>query len=552
MVLRLLTLSIGLCAFPVYAQTVSRKAPPTPQFENLSKGKSPVAAAATAKSPVAKSPVAKSKSVPPEAMSSERTWTDATGKRHTRATLIAVDGSRARFKRPNGMTATMSIAKLSAADQMHIAAWQVAKAKPTLEDFGENLAEALTALPKKSTEFAQAAIQSEGANPLAKLIDAAAFNAAMLNAGEPSPANVVYVRVSQDFLQRQMTREIIRETPVAENILGTDTRGSAHIIGRPKLQFIEHRDGGRANLFYSGHVHSRTVGYNGPVIIHSHGVTSFSAAAQLAITPDRLTATPVNTRAVTRSTIDNITSTLPRLRGRIAVAIAWRRAADQLPIAEEIAANRAATKISREFDAIVASKVKNISKFAADQFAAARSQLNGATPALRYSTTNDYLQVVAIAPKSKAWASEPPRLASRPDVEVHIHRGTVNTALAAMRSPPRSNTVPSAKTNPANTFLRDLLTQWAVTTASPNATSTAAEVLRETPRIDVNWSADNHWLTLAWNGPRRAQENRQPSPSQQQPSQIAIQRSQPQPTTRPRHNGVTTAKKIPTLPSLAR
>jgi hypothetical protein len=429
--------------------------------------------------------------------SSEREWLDATGKHRTRATLVSIDGAVARFRRPDGRAANMTIAKLSAADQQYIQAWRQAEAAGGFAQFGKSFTDTIATWPMQTFD-----LKGSIANGLSD---------AKGTIAPPLPANAVYVRVSEELLQRQLTREITRQLPVAENILGTNTYGHAHVVGKPTIFLLRGEKHGLAELRFIGHVHSRTTGYNGPVRIHSHSDTAFSAAARLTLTPAKLTASSVRTRAKTNSTIDDMTTSLPGLRGRIALAIARRRAPRQLPIAEEIAAERAAKKISREFDQIVADRVEKISKAATAQLLAMRGDEKDAkqTPRMRISTTNDYLQVVAVWPDAAPWASEPPRLAHRPDVEVHVHRAAVNTALAEINT--------SSSAQPA--ILPIWLSRWAMNVALPRIGNAATGMFNGRPQLDVAWSDDRQWLQVSWHG----QNGARPTTPGAKPIQFAQQ-----------------------------
>jgi hypothetical protein len=419
-----------------------------------------------------------------DAATIEREWTDDSGKRQVRATLLAVDGATARFKRADGKIAHMSIKRLSAADRNVIAAWQAPELKPSFSNLGKSMTDVITAWPTKGLDASKSALER---------IDALREENAA-----PPPSNAVYVRVSQAFLQRRMARDVTRETKVDEEILGTQNVGVAHTTGRPTLRLLPSKDQGRAELFFTGHVHSKTVGYNGPVQIHSHSDTKFSSIARLTLLPDKLTAEPCTTQTSTDSTIDHITSSLPRLRGRIAVNIAWRRANEQLAEAEAIAARRAAARITREFDKAASERLSGLTEFARKQLANSQAALGTKDsaerpPTVQCSTTREYLQIVVVSPDAAPWADEPARLADRPDIEVHIHRRAMNAALAEARS--QSTAVDSPP------VLRYWLSRWATHVALPRIGEVLAGSDNETPRIDAQWSDDDEWLTLVWRQP---------------------------------------------------
>lgn len=422
--------------------------------------------------------------VPVEA-ARERVWTDVSGKRKTRATLLSVEGPTAQFRRADGRIAHMSIDRLSAADQKAIAAWQAPDLRPRFNDLGKSMMDIITAWPTKGLDASKSALDR--------------IDELQQESATPPPSNAVYVRVSQAFLERRMARDVKRETKVDEEILGTRNVGIAHTTGRPTLRLLPNQDKGRAELYFTGHVHSKTVGYNGPVQIHSHSDTKFRSVAHLTLMPDKLTAEPCRTWTSTDSTIDHITSSLPRLRGRIAVNIAWRRANQQLAQAEAIAARRAADRITREFDKAASERLSGLSDFARKQLANSQAALGTndpfeRPPTVQCSTTNEYLQIVVVSPDATPWADEPARLADRPDIEVHIHRRAMSKAVADAR-------LQSGAKRETSPILRYWLSRWAVNVVLPRVGDVLAGSDNDALRIDAQWSEDDEWLTLVWRQP---------------------------------------------------
>jgi hypothetical protein len=75
-------------------------------------------------------------------------------------------------------------------------------------------------------------------------------------------------------------------TGVHDNILGTELHGTARLTGRTTLIFDENPHAASMRILLGGTAVSRNIGYNGPVTIHTTGVTSVSGQKMIAMTAD--------------------------------------------------------------------------------------------------------------------------------------------------------------------------------------------------------------------------------------------------------------------------
>src|SRR5262249_40090764 len=85
-------------------------------------------------------------------------------------------------------------------------------------------------------------------------------------------------------------------------------------------------------------------------VLHQTADSTFRATKTVSLDGSGLQTAPTVAVAPTRLTTTGIESTLPRLRGRIATRIAWRRAGESHRQAEDITAQHTAAIISNDFD----------------------------------------------------------------------------------------------------------------------------------------------------------------------------------------------------------
>jgi len=166
------------------------------------------------------------------------------------------------------------------------------------------------------------------------------------------PAHRVVFRVSEDVLNSLLgNNDIDRQTNVRDVILGTTIYGTARVVGKPGIQLIEKPDQATFHLTFQGTAQSRTTGYNGPAIIYSRTVTTFSATKQVVFEPGQgFRALPAQVTAQTRVFLEGIGSQRGGLIGRIVRRRAGQIAEERRPLTTEIARQKAEQRIAFALD----------------------------------------------------------------------------------------------------------------------------------------------------------------------------------------------------------
>lgn len=155
----------------------------------------------------------------------------------------------------------------------------------------------------------------------------------------------LYVAVSKEFLASGIRRKVDQVNPVHEIILGTNVRGTAHMVGNVDVNLVPSEDRGKIELLLNGTVTSDNVGVNGPATIYSTGYSPITASKILVFTPEGLSAMGANATATTTTTFDAICAKL-----RLVQKIATKRAYQQKHHAEAIASDRTEARLEQRFD----------------------------------------------------------------------------------------------------------------------------------------------------------------------------------------------------------
>jgi hypothetical protein len=211
------------------------------------------------------------------------------------------------------------------------------------------------------------------------------------------PANRVIVRVSDAMLGSLMGKQDVdRQVDVRDVILGTSVYGQARIVGKPGVKLAESQDQATFYIILSGAAYSRTTGYNGPAIIYSRSVTTFTAAKQIVFEPGKgFHGLPPTVTARTQVFVEGIGSTRSGLIGNIvrrrAASIQAARHAEATEIARQKAERRIAAAFDRDSEQRLA-RLNWIADLRSTAAAALRTTGSG-EPRYVLCTTPHYLQI---------------------------------------------------------------------------------------------------------------------------------------------------------------
>lgn len=340
-----------------------------------------------------------------------RIWVDSSGKYRTEAALVSRNADSVVLRRTDGLVVTVPLKRLSVRDRRYV----------------EELSPAKNELPGKAGAIAGATRSPNGA---------ASHRAPQESQRHSSdagalPADLIYVHISDRMLRRQISRPVMRQNAVNEVIVGTPVSGTAGTAGRVDLRLVPAGDRGVVDLLFYGQVQSRTTGFGGPVQVHSSSVTNFSAVKRLLLDEFGIEMQPARVAAQTSSSIQGVSTSLPRLRGRIARRIGGQRAADLKPAADAEAARKAEVRIGREFDGDVTRQLLSANGRLSEALASLPLDADLFRGRLRFATSGQYLQVAIHRAGGRVSPAPPPSPASlgSPELAVHVRDALVERVV---------------------------------------------------------------------------------------------------------------------------
>jgi hypothetical protein len=234
------------------------------------------------------------------------------------------------------------------------------------------------------------------------------------------------VDASEQFIAAGIEDPVNDVGPVTDVILGTRIHGTAQTVGFVNAELGNASRYAAIDILMTGTAYSRTVGYNGPAVIHSTGITGLAGRKRLVVDEFGLRAYPAASNARTRTTITGVGVNANFLAHMIQ-KIATKRVYQSKAQAEAIAGRRAQTRLNTRMDM---QSVSLIAQGNRDFWAKFRNPLLrvGAFPEqLNFSSWGDRLMVRAMRADSYqlgATTSPPPAPAA--DVSVRFHESTVD------------------------------------------------------------------------------------------------------------------------------
>jgi hypothetical protein len=145
-------------------------------------------------------------------------------------------------------------------------------------------------------------------------------------------------------------------------VLGTHAKGTAVCKGEVRGELRDRANGVEIVCFISGTVTSQTCGVNGPAVINSTSDTTYTAEKRILFNGRQLSTQPAIICATTRVQITGIGSTAPRLRGRVVIRVATRRAAESLPEAQAITRQLTVNELQQHIDAEFETRLASLNR----------------------------------------------------------------------------------------------------------------------------------------------------------------------------------------------
>jgi hypothetical protein len=352
-----------------------------------------------------------------------REWTDASGTRRARATLLRADGERLWLQRPDGKLTTTTLQNLSEPDRQYVASRRQQPAAGAVDSEPPTMTESVVEGVTDTVETLQQLPQWVAGGQSGE--------GSSLVPGSPKPAALVYLRISRDFLEDYVERSVRRIKPVRDCILGARITGESETRGRTRLALQPASGRLLGTILFDGTVRSRTTGRKGPVILHNVANSMFHAQKRVVMDDGGVRVGPATASVSTDLDLLGVGTTLPRLRGRIARRIGARRAAQSHGRAEAITADHTADDVREDFDQRVTRSMAKVQAALGSKIPELETGGGPVPTDVRFRSSPQYVEVAIL--RENATPAErklrPPMPTADSDVAVRVHRSLFTTAL---------------------------------------------------------------------------------------------------------------------------
>lgn len=246
-----------------------------------------------------------------------------------------------------------------------------------------------------------------------------------------APETLLYLRVSREHLSQRFEKAVDRTKPLVDLILGTRIRGESHTVGNTRLVLVPSDDSFQADIEFTGTVHSKSRGYNGPAVLQLESNSKFRATKRLTLDRVGLSTAPAQTQAKTRVHTRGVQSRYSGLMGKVVERVAQRRFRQSNSQINSIAADHAGKTVADDLDRGVDKALVTLG----ETFAAAAgledvdlktltAHRAGQTLHIQLRTTADYAEL-AMTSEPANWedlAASLPKIAGAPHVALRVHR----------------------------------------------------------------------------------------------------------------------------------
>ena len=235
------------------------------------------------------------------------------------------------------------------------------------------------------------------------------------------------IEAGEQFVAAGIADPVNEVGPVTDMILGTRICGTVQTVGYVGAELGNTSQFASIDVLMLGTAYTRTVGYNGPAVIHSTGVTGLGGRKRLILDAYGMRAYPASSNARTRTTITGVNVTANFLPGLVQ-KIANKRVYQSKSQAEAIAGRRAEARLNTRMDT---QSVNLIAQANRDFWTKFRNPLLrvGAFPErINFNSSGDRLRVLATRADfyQLGAPTRAPQTSAPADVTVRLHQSTVN------------------------------------------------------------------------------------------------------------------------------
>jgi hypothetical protein len=335
---------------------------------------------------------------------------------------------------------------------------------------------------------------------LSRLDDAGAKEAAAVRSQYSQPN--VSARVSRRFAEHMAARVVEDSRPFTATAMGAQSSGTAITRINVGVEFVPDTNEGAIRLTLNGAVRMPdTVSTQRSVTVRSSADVAISAVKSVNVNHNGLRFDPASANATADIRIDDVSAEF-----QIIEWLARRRADRMRPEAANDTSRRVADEIENRADELSSELLTNAHKFFCEQIRSPLLRLDSLPERFQFSTTTDYLQIIALQRSFNQLAAAVPApvYTERDDLAFRLHESFLNNVAASLLP---GKTVQDRHwleilglitgSKPRGLWVHDRADPWSVTFARelPISTRIADGHIHVTLRFNAARVGDQTWQT---------------------------------------------------------
>jgi len=240
----------------------------------------------------------------------------------------------------------------------------------------------------------------------------------------------IHLAVAEDLLAPAVNRPVDQVQPVDDVVLGTRIRGTGHTTGNVRLDFVPSNEKAVFDILLAATNVSRTRGTQGPVTVHTRGITALDARRRIYLDENDVASGPVEASADTDSTVTGL-GINARFGKRLIRKIASRKIAETKPRAEAEAERKATARLRGQFAEQTEPAIGQMRGQFRDKVRGPLEAQGLYPESLSMHTTDRDLRIVARKSRGNQLAafSSPPTGAHDNVITATVHETAVNNIL---------------------------------------------------------------------------------------------------------------------------
>jgi hypothetical protein len=239
----------------------------------------------------------------------------------------------------------------------------------------------------------------------------------------------LFAQVSPRLLGAPVVGPFDEQTSLQDVVLSTSVTTNDHTQGRVDLELAPDPRRGQYDVVYRGTTRSASVGYHGRTRIDSSSTTRLEARKRCVLQSDGMAVFPTESHASVSTVVQGVESGYSAARAQ---GEAWSRTQQELPAAEQAAAQHAEQRTNERMDREIESELHRVNQYWHAKFRDPMDSRGFFPQCVGFHTTREAIHLSALQVDTSRLGAlgSPPPLDKPYDLAFQIHESMINNTCA--------------------------------------------------------------------------------------------------------------------------